>query len=306
MVKMTKVDPMSEEPPQGVGATWLDGTAWRDDETPPDVVRMLLDRGLLLGDGLFETVAVRMDRPVLLAEHVQRLEASAAALGFPLPPEFESQVGEALRDLVGLIPGHELCALRITATRGGGTEFGLDPPAEPHPTSLIRLIPVPDGTHPQAEAWIVDWPRTDPDEVLSGHKTTSSLWRIMAHQSARSHGANLAIITTIDGDIAEADTASVFAVIGGVIVTPPLSRGILAGTVRAFCLQELEAAGRPVEERILPREELETAGEIFVTSSVSSIRPLRTIQGRALPQATPVADWLRERYEALPGNDLEI
>ena len=131
------------------------------------------------------------------------------------------------------------------------------------------------------------------------------MWRIVAHQSARSHGANLAILTTIDGDIAEADTASVFAVIGGTVVTPPLSRGILAGTVRAFCLQELEAAKRPFEERILLREEIETASEVFVTSSVSSIRPLRTLQGRELPQASPVADWLRELYEALPGDDLD-
>ena len=298
---MTKANPTSAGPRQGGGATWLDGMAWRDDETPPDVARLLLDRGLLLGDGLFETVAVRNDRPVLLTEHLQRLEASAAALGFPLPSGFENRVAEALRDLVGRIPGHSLCALRITVTRGGGTEFGLDPPAEPRPTLLVRLTPVPDGAHPPATAWIVDWPRTDPGEVLSGHKTTSSLWRIMAHQSARSHGATLAIITTIDGDIAEADTASVFAVIGGVIVTPPLSRGILAGTVRAFCLQELEAARRAFEERILQREELETASEVFVTSSVSSIHPLRAIQGRALPQAAPVADWLRERYEALPG-----
>jgi branched-chain amino acid aminotransferase len=298
---MTKADRTSEKLRQELGATWLDGTAWRDDQVPPQVARILLDRGMLLGDGLFETVAVRNDRTVLLVEHLQRLAASASALRFPLPPDFQNQATKAARDLVGLIPGHELCALRITVTRGGGTEFGLDPPAEPHPTLLLRLTPVPDGTHSEARAWIVDWPRTDPAEVLSGHKTTSSMWRIMAHQAARRHGANLAVLTTIDGDIAEADTASVFAVIGSTIVTPPLSRGILAGTVRAFCLQELEAARRPREERILLREELETASEVFVTSSVSSIRPLVTIQGRALPQAAPVADWLRKRYEALPG-----
>jgi branched-chain amino acid aminotransferase len=301
---MRQIDPIDEEPPQAIGATWLDGAAWRDDQTPPSVSRILLDRGLLLGDGLFETVAVRNDRPVLLMEHLRRLEASAAALSFPLPPGFENQVAEALGELVSLIPGHRLSALRITVTRGGGTEFGLDPPAQPSPTLLIRLIPVPDGMDSEARAWIVDWPRTDPDELLSGHKTTSSLWRIMAHQSARSHGANLAVITTVDGDIAEADTASLFAVVGGIVVTPPLSRGILAGTVRAFCLQELEAARRPFEERILLREELEIASEVFVTSSVSSIRPLRTIQGRELPRAAPVSDWLRGLYESLPGDDL--
>jgi len=297
---MTNTDPSSSEPPQGVGATWLDGAAWRDDEIPPDVARLLLDRGLLLGDGLFETVAVRRGRPVLLPQHLLRLERSAVALGFPLPPNFESEFAQAALDLVELIPGHALCALRITVTRGGGTEFGLDPPAEPRPTSIIRLTPVPDGLHSEATAWIVDWPRTDPAEVLSGHKTTSSMWRIMAHQAARSHGANMAILTTIDGDIAEADTASIFAVIDGVTVTPPLSRGILAGTVRAFSLRELEASGRPFEERILLREDLETASEVFVTSSVSSIRPLRTLQGRELSRETPVSDWLRERYEALP------
>jgi len=295
----------SSGPIEGIGATWLDGTAWRDDEAPPEINRILLDRGLLLGDGLFETVAVRNGRPVLFVEHLQRLAASAAALDFPLPRDLEDRLSRATRDLVGLIPGHELCALRMTVTRGGGTEFGLDPPTEPKPTLLLRLTPVPEGTHSEARAWIVEWPRTDPDEVLSGHKTTSSMWRIIAHQSARSHGANLAVLTTIDGDIAEADTASIFAVIGGIIVTPPLSRGILAGTVRAFCLQALEAARRPFEERILLRQELDQASEVFVTSSVSSIRPLRTLQGRELPEDAPVADWLREQYESLPGETLD-
>jgi branched-chain amino acid aminotransferase len=286
------------------GATWLDGKAWRDDQSAPDVARILFDRGLVLGDGLFETVAVRAGKPVLLSEHLSRLEESASALDFPLPSGFEDQALAAIRELVSLIPGHRLCALRLTVTRGGGTEFGLEPPEDPIPTFLVRLTPVPDGPHIPETAWIVDWPQTQPADPLSGHKTTSSMWRIMAHQAARSHGADLAIITTVDGDIAEAASASVFAVIDGVTVTPPLWRGILAGTVRAFCLQELGAAGRPCKEQMLQRADLETATEVFVTSSVSSIRPLRAIQGLPLPEATPVADWLRDLYDALPGDDI--
>jgi branched-chain amino acid aminotransferase len=301
---MMKKNSSHSGPHPAVGATWLNGAAWRDDQAAPDVARILCDRGLLLGDGLFETVAVRAGRPVLLHEHLARLEESASALDFPLPNGFQDRAIVAIRELVGLVPGHQLCALRLTVTRGGGTEFGLDPPADPTPTLLVRLTPVADGPHLPVSGWIVDWPQTQPADPLSGHKTTSSMWRIMAHQEARGHGADMAILTTVDGDIAEAAAASVFAVIEGVTVTPPLWRGILAGTVRAFCLRELEAAGRSFKERILQRTDIDNASEIFVTSSVSSIRPLRAMQGRELPEATPVADWLRDLYDALPGDDI--
>ena len=85
------------------------------------------------------------------------------------------------------------------------------------------------------------------------------------------------------------------------MVTPPLGRGILPATTRAFIIDELAAAGRPAEERTVFPDELDSASEVFISSSVSGIRALAALDGRALPEVAPVAEWLDQRYEALEG-----
>jgi len=288
------------------GATWLNGDAWPDGETPPASAMVLHDRGFVLGDGLFETLAMRDGKPVLWRPHIDRMVATGAVVHFPVPADIDETAAAAVRVLLPMVdPGIARCGtLRITVTRGSGTAYGLDAGATPELTVLVRLMPShrrQRTLETRETAWIVDQPRIDPGSLLSGHKTTSSMWRVLAHETARQQGADLALLMTTEGDIGEADTASVFAVIGGVVVTPPLSRGILPSTTRAFALAALDAAGKPYEERQIQPAELDTASEIFISSSVNGVRPLGAVNGRRLPDAAPVCDWLHERYEALGG-----
>lgn len=288
------------------GVTWLNGHVWRDGEAPPAAASVLHDRGFVLGDGLFETVLVRDGLPVLWREHLDRLSATASALHFPAPASFAAEAPEAFAILLEQAPdgARERGSLRVTVTRGGGTAYGLDAPQDPSPTVMLRLTPAKRRSRTPADretAWIVDQPRIDPGNVLSGHKTTSSMWRVLAHETARSHGADLALLKTIDGDVGEADTACVYAVRDGVVVTPPLDRGILPSTTRAFILAELDSAGRPWQENMLWPDDLAGADEVILSSSVSGIRALAALDGHALPEASPVAEWLDKRYEALEG-----
>lgn len=291
---------------QSAGATWLNGHAWRDGEAPPADAAMLHDRGFMLGDGLFETLVVRRGLPVLWREHLERLTATAEVLHFPVPDNFPGNARAGVEALLELAADatHERGTLRITVTRGTATSYGLDAPEALAPTMMLRLTPAKRHGRASADretAWIVDQPRIDPNNLLSGHKTTSSMWRVLAHETARHHGADLALMKTLDGDVAEADTASVFAVMDDLVVTPPLDRGILPSTTRAFIIAELAANGRRCEERRLLPEELTEASEVFLSSSVTGVRALAAINGHSLPQAAPVAEWLDERYETLEG-----
>lgn len=286
------------------GVTWLNGYVWRDGEVAPAAASVLHDRGFVLGDGLFETLLVRDGLPVLWQAHIDRLAATARALHFPAPAGFAAEARAAFDALVEQAGEDvlERASLRITVTRGGGTAYGLDAPEPPTPTMMMRLATA-QRTRASARretAWVVDQPRIDPGNVLSGHKTTSSMWRVVAHEAARSKGADLALLKTIDGDVGEADTACVFALIGGELVTPPLTRGILPSTTRAFILKELDASARPWRERVLYPDELTTASEVILSSSVSGIRALAAVDGRHLPEEAPLAEWLDERYELLP------
>ena len=289
------------------GVSWLNGHTWRDGEAPPAEAAVLHDRGFVLGDGLFETMLLRDGLPILWRAHIDRLLRTTEALHFPVIEDLDGVARDATEQLVaaGDEATRRRATLRVTLTRGGGTAYGLDAGEDPQPTLLMRLTAATRKSRAvehRETAWIVDQPRIDPGNVLSGHKTTSSMWRVLAHENARKQGADLGLMKTIEGDVGEADTACVFVVIDDVVVTPPLTRGILPSTTRTFVIEQLDAEGRAFEERRVAPEELYTAQEVILSSSVSGIRALGAVDGNPLPDDAPVATWLDERYEGLAGS----
>lgn len=283
------------------GATWWEGHAWRDGEPPAGPPDLAADRGLILGDGLYETLRLCDGRPVLFHAHLDRMEDTARFLEFPLPGGLRGRVAKAIDALHARLDEPAMAWLRITVTRGVAPP-GVLPPPDPRTTLLVRMVAVEPGPATPQRAWIVDRPRTDPADPLAGRKTTSCMRFVLAAQEAGRHGADIAILRTLEGDLAEADTATVFAVLDGMVVTPPLSRGILPSTTREWILGRLREEGRPAEERRLEPEELEAASEVFVSSSVAGIRSLEAVQDRSLAAETPVRDRLSEGYERLPGD----
>ena len=268
---------------------WLNGTL-----SHGDALTSVRDRGLLLGDGLYETALVINRRPLLWEQHLQRLLASAAALAFPLPDGFVATVDAALDTVLAALPPNE-CWLRLTLTTGAGAR-GLPRPPDPSPTLLLQAAPYDrDAVHIHSAA-VLDAPRVDPLDPLAGHKTTSAMRWVLARRQAMARGADCALVRTIHGDLVEADFASVFVVAGDSIATPALSRGALPGVTRAWALDRLRALGRYGVERTLEVDELAAADEVFLTSSLVGVTALRTIDGRAFPAHTPTAGLLAREY----------
>ena len=104
---------------------WLDGTLHPTSCLPFDVA----DRGLLLGDGVFDTSLVLAGRMVWRDAHVGRLLAACAQLGFPLDP---ARIGIAIDETLGRMGDG---SLRLTVTRGPGPR-GLAPAPGSRPTIL--------------------------------------------------------------------------------------------------------------------------------------------------------------------------
>jgi len=256
------------------------------------------DRGLLLGDGLFETILVEDGRAALLARHVARMTTSAARLGFATPSSLEETVAAALVELHAADGRPRRAALRVTLSRGRGR--GLTP--RPGPSLLTctfdALPDVERGAPASPVAGvIVATPRIDPLDPLAGHKTLSSMARVEARRAAVAASADVALLATIDGDVAEADAANLFVVLYGELVTPPLDRGVLPGITRARCLE----AERCAERRVSP-EELMRASEAFLTSSLDGVRPLASVNGRAFASPGPAALRLARRLAAAEGS----
>jgi len=266
-------------------SVWWGGRVRSDDDVP-----LAEDRGLLLGDGLFETVLVRGGAAPLLDRHLARLTASATTLRMPLPPLLAETVATALRELFESEAQPARAVLRVTVTRGRGR--GLTPPVSPAGLVItLGSLPAAADVTPLA-ARTVAWPRIDPRDPLAGHKVISSMARVEARIAANAAGAEVALVTTVDGDVCEADAANVFAVVDGALVTPSLDRGVLPGITRARCLEALARDGRPAAERAVTSLEIARASEAFVTSSLNGVRPLREVDGRPLAAPGPVAAWL--------------
>jgi branched-chain amino acid aminotransferase len=231
------------------------------------------DRGLTVGDGVFETIAVRAGRPLAVTRHLARLVRSALALGLPAP---EAGTLRAAVEEVTAAGGATDAVVRVVYTSGTGP-LGSDR-ADGTPTAAVLLGPAPERP-PTTDVITVPWPRNERG-ALVGVKTTSYAENVLALAEARRHGASEAIFANTAGNLCEGSGTNVFLVLDGQLLTPPLSAGGLAGVTRALVV---ERCGLDVAERDVPITSLAEAEEAFLTSATRNVQAIRAVDGRALP-----------------------
>jgi branched-chain amino acid aminotransferase len=261
---------------------WLDGQLVDEEGARVSA----FDHGLLLGDGVFETLRVYAGAPFALDEHLARLRESAGVMRIPVPDGLAAAAHDVLR-----ASGLSEARIRVTLTSGGG------PPGLARgtgwPTALIVAMPL--TPWPPTSTAIVSRFRRDEHSPLAGVKTTSLAQSVIALAEARDAGVDEALVVNVAGNLCEATTANVFVVYDGTAATPPLDSGCLAGITRAHVL----ALG--AVERTLARADLLEADEAFLTSSTREIQPLVAIDGRAVGtgESGPVTRRLAEAYAGM-------
>jgi branched-chain amino acid aminotransferase len=229
------------------------------------------DRGVTLGDGLFETIRVAGGRAVGLDAHLARLAAGGAVLGIAGVPA-DDVLAEALAGLIaraGIGEG----AARLTVTRGPGPR-GLVPPADARPTVIITAAA---GASPQGPVrlCIAGSTRRNEWSPLARIKSTNALDAILARREAAARGCDDAVMLNTRGAVAETTIANLFLRLGAAWVTPPVGEGALPGTMRARIARLLGAAERPVS-----CADLEGADEIVLTSALA-VRGVAVLVGAA-------------------------
>ncbi|GJE38999.1 aminotransferase class IV [Methylobacterium persicinum] len=259
---------------------WRDGHVGEGTTAPLDHA----DRGLTLGDGLFDTALALGGRIAFEAAHIDRLVAAAETLGIPVEAE---AIRTAMRALAGRGPR---LAIRTTLTRGAGPR-GLKPPDAPHPTLFATAAP---SGRALAFAPLRLWPTaiarndTSPTARL---KTLGYLDAVLAARDAAAAGFDEAMFLNTRGMVACAGTGNLVYVmppssLGAArddaegrltLVTPPLTDGVLAGIVRAQVLALAPACGLAVEERSLTRDDLRAAKAVFLTNSLRLLAPVTAV-----------------------------
>lgn len=257
---------------------WLNG-ALQDESTAKLDLR---DRGLLLGDGLFETLLARRGRVAFLEEHAGRLRAGAALLGIPLPHDNATlaRACGAVLEANGMA-AQERAALRITLTRGPGPR-GLALPPDPHPTLMISANPSPMPAAGVSAALVTL--RRNAHSPTSRLKVLGYLDNILARQEAQAKGAEDALLLDTRGHLSCASAANIFLWEGDNLITPSEECGILPGVTRAVVIElALSLSMKVQQERISPARLLNADGG-FLTNSLVGLQHLTRLEGRALPQ----------------------
>ncbi|MGU3546097.1 aminotransferase class IV [Methylobacterium sp. A52T] len=268
---------------------------WRDGAPLPGTTAPLdhTDRGLTLGDGLFDTALALGGRVAFEDAHIARLVASAETLGIPAEPE---RIRAAMRDLAG--QGERL-AIRTTLTRGSGPR-GLRPPDAPNPTLFATAAA---SARAASFAPLRLWPTaiarndTSPAARL---KTLGYLDAVLAAREAAAAGFDEALFRNTRGRVACAGTGNLFALFGTDLVTPPLGDGVLAGIVRAEVLGLAAGCGLRAEERSLALPDLLGAEAVFLTNSLRLLAPVTAVGDTAFlsaghPAVTRLTEALRAR-----------
>lgn len=232
-----------------------------------------LDRGLAYGDGLFESIRFAGASAPLWSRHMQRLAEGCMRLRIPAPDP-----AQLWREALEVSRGMPASVLRITVTRGAG-ERGYRPPAAPQSTRLVAAFAPPPVA---AEAYVhgvrmrVCDIRLAEQPLLAGLKHLNRLEQVLARAEWDNPAIAEGVLLDSHGRVISATMANLFAVVDGELLTPTLDRCGVAGVARA----EVLAACPQARVGELTLAALRGAGEVFLSSSVRGIVPVRSLDDR--------------------------
>jgi branched-chain amino acid aminotransferase len=274
---------------------WIDGEVV--DEASARVSPF--DHGILVGDGVFETLRVYDGVPFAFTRHLDRLAHSAEGLGIDVPDR------RTVRDAsTAVLEANDLreARLRITLT-GGPSPLGSER-GDGVPTLIVAATAM--TPWPAAEAVVtVPWPRNERG-ATAGLKTISYAENVRALAYAHERGGTEAIFDNTRGELCEATGSNVFLVDRGCVRTPPGDAGCLLGVTRALVLELCPDLGIEAEEVVLTNDDLVGADEAFLTSSTREVQAISAVDGRELPTAPgPITERLTAAFADLVARDLD-
>ena len=262
---------------------WLgDGTGQGRWGTPQTLTLPISDRGLLLADGLFETLLVEAGHAWLLEEHLGRWQSSAALLGLPPPPEaatVQPLIAAAIeRSGFGTALGSS-GALRLNWSRGSGAR-SIDPPSNCSPSFWLQLSAIKPCFEPVRV--IVSATETrSATSLLSRCKSFAYGASIQARRQALEAGADDALLASSAGGLCCGTSANLLVCRGGSWITPPLSSGCLPGVMRQRGLDRGLITEAPVNE-----QDLASCEAAWLINSLGC-RPISHLGARPIANPAP-------------------
>jgi branched-chain amino acid aminotransferase len=242
--------------------------------------------GLLNGWGVFSTI--RVYDGVLFAwdRHFARMQRDALRLRVPFPASSD-ELHERLLSLVEANHAHN-STLRVVVVRNqGGMWQG---PAATRPFDVVAFTADVNRWGDSVRLGMVPHARHAASE-FAGVKYLSWSENLTWNERAHEQGFDEVILLNERGEIAELTSANIFVVHGSRVSTPPLSSGCLPGITRATLLEIAK-----VEERTLLPADLESADELFISSTTRELMPVSEVEGLKIRTGRAAMDRLQTEF----------
>ena len=260
------------------GAVYVNGKIAPADQA----VVPVYDHGFVYGEGVYETLRTYNRVPFLYDRHMRRLRQSAERLMLDVPFD-DATLLQWMDQTVAAAGELDEAYIRVLLTRGVG-DLNYDPKSTPTPTTVIIVKPLEE---PPARVFndgirisLVDMLRNHPKSVNPIIKSNNLLNNALAMQAAYRAGAEEALMCNYRGELTECSQANFFMVRGGAALTPKSAAGLLEGVTRAFIFELGKELGIDVREETLLPKDLETADEMFITSTTRELSPVVNVDGR--------------------------
>lgn len=251
----------------------------------------VMDRGFLFGDGVYEVIPVYGGQPFRLQEHLRRLDDSLRGIRMESP----LSDSEWLKIFLSLIDGPNDQYIYLQVTRGAAPKRDHAIPSGIEPTVFVMCSPITFVPPEGVKAVTVPDVRWQWCHI----KAITLLSNVLLRQEALDRGAIEGILVK-DERVIEGAASNVFAVMDGVLVTPPKSNELLPGITRDLVLELAAANGILHEERQIPLDAFLKAEEIWLTSSTREILPVVMLDEAPVGNGQPGPLWQRmyQLYQA--------
>ena len=245
------------------------------------------NRGLYVGDALFETLRTFAGAPVFWETHYLRLMASMRIMRMEIPMSFTMEFlsDEILKTLAENNLTSQTARVRITVFRKDGgvytpTDFGVDYIIEA--TALTAAFYTLDTASYEVELFKDFYVNND---MLSTLKTNNKALHVIAGVFAKENGYDNCLLINQQKHVVEAINGNLFLVKDNTLVCPPLSDGALNGVIRKKIMEIVESIeGYTLEERSISPFELQKADALFITNVIVGIQPISNYRKKVYNQ----------------------
>jgi branched-chain amino acid aminotransferase len=246
--------------------------------------------GLVNGWGVFSTIRVQDGVMFAWERHWARMQRDANRMRVPFP----EQAKWLEERLYRLIDANQAVnsTLRVIVVRNRGGMW--EGPAE-RAFDVIAFTAALNNWGESVKLGLVPQARHAASE-FAGTKYLSWSENLARYERAHAEGFDEVVLLNERGELAECTSANIFLVKEDQVWTPPLSCGCLPGVTRALLLEEIRVPGIAISEKVILPAELETADEVFITSTTRDLMPVQAVEGFKIRQGRKVRDRLQQAF----------